>query len=90
MVKKRWSFKNLEENLKKPGRNSKNSKNLEEIQKTWRKFPKTFGHPVYILFNNGINVFIVIRLCVAKTFSQTEKLWSKLYKHFPPKNFRTF
>jgi len=40
MVKKRWSFKSLEENLKKPERNSKNSKNLEEIQKTWRKFPK--------------------------------------------------
>ena len=38
MVKKRCTFKNLEENLKKPGRISKNSKNLEEIQ-------KTFGHP---------------------------------------------
>ena len=33
-------MKNLEENLKKPGKNSKNSKNLVEIQKTWRKFPK--------------------------------------------------
>ena len=31
MVKKRSTFKNLEENLKKPGGNSKNAKNLEEI-----------------------------------------------------------
>ena len=43
MVKKRCTFKNLEENLK----------NLEEILKTWKKFrkpgenfQKTFGHPV--------------------------------------------
>jgi len=33
MIKKRCTFKNLEVNLKKPGRNSKNLKNLEEIQK---------------------------------------------------------
>ena len=38
----------MEENPKKPGRNSKNSKNLEEIQKTWRKFQKTYGHPVFL------------------------------------------
>ena len=29
----------------KPERNCKNSKNLEEIQKTWRKFPKIFWPP---------------------------------------------
>jgi len=62
MVKKRCTFKNLEENLKKPERISKNSKNLEKIQKTCRKFrkpgenfQKTFGHPVnylYLLFSS--------------------------------------
>ena len=35
--------------FQKPGRNSKYSKNLEEIQKTWRKFPKIFWPPC---FNN--------------------------------------
>ena len=45
-------FQNLEENHKKPGRNSKNSKNLEEIQKTWRKFPKSFGHSDIVFFIN--------------------------------------
>jgi len=34
MVENRCTFKNLEENLKKPGRISKNSKNLEKISKT--------------------------------------------------------
>ena len=43
-------FQKLEENLKKPGRKSKNSKNLEEIQKTQRKFPKSFGHPVFYMY----------------------------------------
>jgi len=38
MVKKKMVFQ-------KPGRNSKNSKNLEEIQKTWRKFPKNLWPP---------------------------------------------
>ena len=45
MVKKRCTFKNLEENLKKLGGNSKNYDNLEEIKKTWRKFPKIFWPP---------------------------------------------
>jgi len=45
MVKKRCTFKKLEENLKKPGRNSKNSKNPEEIQKTWRKLLKNLWPP---------------------------------------------
>ena len=50
MVKKRCTFKNLEENLKKPGRYSKNSINLEEIQKTWRKFLKNLW-PTCLSFN---------------------------------------
>ena len=45
MVKKEDVLsKTLEENLKKPGRNSKN---LEEIQKTWRKFTKNLWPPCY-------------------------------------------
>ena len=50
-------FKTLEENLKKPGRISKNSKNLEEIQKTWRKFPKNLWPPwcIYIYNNRELN-----------------------------------
>ena len=45
MVKRRCTFKNLEENLK----------NLDEILKTWKKFrkpgknfQKTYGHPEYV------------------------------------------
>ena len=34
--------------FQKPGRISKNSKNLEEIQKTWRKFPKKLWPPCEI------------------------------------------
>jgi len=45
MVKKKMVFQ-------KPGRNSKNSKNLEEIQKTWRKFPKNLWPPC--LFFQGL------------------------------------
>ena len=45
MVKKRCTFKNLEENLKKPGRNSKNSKTLKKFRKPGENFQKTFGHP---------------------------------------------
>ena len=62
MVKKPCAFKNLEENLKKPGRNSKI---LEEIQKTWRKFPKIFWPPpciikfgIYKLFPSYIVFFL--------------------------------
>ena len=41
-------FQKPGKNLKKPERNSKNSKNLEEFQKTWRKF----GHPVITTWVN--------------------------------------
>ena len=36
--------------FQKPGRNSKNSKNMEEIQKTWRKFPKNLWPPCITIF----------------------------------------
>ena len=42
MVKKRFSFKNLEEILKNL---EEILKNLEEIQKTWKNFQKTYCHP---------------------------------------------
>jgi len=46
MVKKRYVLsKTWKKIWKKPGRNSKNSKNLEEIQKTLTKFPKIFWPP---------------------------------------------
>ena len=35
-------FQNPGRKSEKPGRNSEN---LEEIQKTWKKFQKTFGDP---------------------------------------------
>jgi len=49
MVKKRCTFKNLEENLKKPGRNSENLEN----------FQKTFGHPV-----GGAQKVSFISICI--------------------------
>ena len=59
MVKKRCTFKNLEESLKKPGRNSKKSKTWKKIRKPEENFHKTFGHPVNESYNK-IRPFIVI------------------------------
>ena len=44
MVKKRCVFKNLEVNLKKPGKNSK--KTWKKFRKPEENFQKAFGHPV--------------------------------------------
>ena len=61
MVKKRCTFKNL----KKPGRNSKNSKNLEEIQKTWRKIPKNLWPPCFYHFRYVLAYYLeVVRYAV--------------------------
>jgi len=47
MVKKRCTFKNLEENVEKSGRISKNSKTWKKFRKPGENFQKTFGHPVF-------------------------------------------
>ena len=62
MVKKRWTLKNLEENLKKPGTNSKN---LEE------NFQKTYGHPVH-------KVWIIMTLvCCETNYINCIEIWLK-------------
>ena len=54
MVKKRCTFKNMEENLKKPGRNSKN---LEKISK---KPLATLYLPLKLIFYLPVTVIITI------------------------------
>ena len=38
--------------MKKPGRDFKNSKNLEEFRKPGENFQKSFGHPVYTILGS--------------------------------------
>ena len=69
--------------FQKPGRNSKNSKKLEEIQKTWSKFPKIFMPPRIIQENRNIYIFSIIKLEM-KTYNKNQllkkyrSLWFKL------------
>jgi len=50
MVKKRCTFKNLEENLKKPERFSKNSKNLEKNSENLEKISKKPLATMFIIY----------------------------------------
>ena len=91
MVKQRCTFKYLEENLKKPGRHSKNSKNLEEIQKICRKFPKNLWQPCIHLLNDYKSQVNKIQVDMYTNYDVTAKKQSQQkYSHSKKKKVTAF